>query len=96
MNSRMNIINEFVGSTLRTTWVNSGASASPISSALYGPTNALVSSVAQTSSGGGFYYADITLPGSRQWMLNEQVATVDGRLYKRYQLIHVQQPRISA
>lgn len=96
MNSRLNIVNEFIGSTLRTTWINSGVTPGVISSALYGPTNTLVSSASQVSSGNGHYYCDILLPSSRQWMLNEQVAEIDGRIYRRFQLIHVQQPRVSA
>jgi hypothetical protein len=94
MNSRLNIVNEFIGSTLRTTWVNSGATPSTISSALYNNSTVLVSSISQTSSGNGHYYADLALPNSKQWMLNEQIAVIDGRTLKRFQLVHVQQPRI--
>lgn len=97
MNSRLNIVNEYIGSTLRTTWVNSGVTASPISSALYNATsNTLVSSVSMQSSGNGHYFGDILLPMSRQWMLNEMVAVIGVNTYRRFQLVYVQQPRVSA
>jgi hypothetical protein len=94
VNQRLNIVSEFVGSTLRTTWVNSGTVASPISSALLNSSGTLVASIAQTSSGDGFYFADLTLPMSRQWLLNEQIAVIGVNTYRRFQLVHVQQPTV--
>lgn len=93
MNTRLRIINEFIGSTLRTTFVNSGVTASPISSALFNSSGTLVTSVAQSSSGDGHYYADMALPMSRGWLLNEQIAVIGVNTYRRFQLVHVQQPR---
>jgi hypothetical protein len=93
VNSRLNIVSEFIGSTLRTTLVNSGVTASPISSALFSNNGVLVSSVSQSSSGNGFYYADIALPTSRGWYVNEQIAVINANTYRRYQLVHVQNPR---
>lgn len=92
--SRLNTVEEFVGSTLRTTWVNSGTVASPISSALYDGANQLVSSVAQSSSGDGHYYADITLPMSAGWLVNEQIGVIGVNTYRRYQYVRVTRPEV--
>lgn len=95
MNINLPTLHDFVGSTIRTTWINSGVTASPISSALFDGSGTLVASVAQVSSGNGHYYADLALPMSRGWLLNEQLAVVGVNTYRRYQLVHVQQPRVS-
>ncbi len=92
--SRLNVVTEFVGSTLRTTAVSSGATISPISTALYTGSEQLVSSVSMTSSGNGFYYGDILLPMSKQWMLSEVIGVINANTYRRYQLIDVQKPEV--
>lgn len=92
--SRIGIVEEFVGSTLRTTWINSGATASPISSALYDSSNTLISSVAQTSSGDGHYYADIALPMTPGWFLNEQIGVISANTYRRFQYVRVVWPEV--
>lgn len=93
MTQRLNIVDEYVGSTLRTTWVNSGVAASPISSALFNSSGTLISSVSQSSSGDGFYFADLALPMTRQWLLNEQIGVIGVNTYRRYQLVNVLQPK---
>lgn len=92
--SRLNVVNEFIGSTLRTTVVCSGATISPLSSALYNGSETLISSISMVSSGNGFYYGDLLLPMSKQWMLNEIVGVINTNTYRRFQLIDVQKPEV--
>lgn len=92
--SRINVVTEFIGSTLRTTAICSGATMSPISSALYNGAEQLISSVSMTSSGNGFYYGNLTLPMSRQWMMNEIIGVINTNTYRRYQLVDVQKPEV--
>jgi hypothetical protein len=88
--SRPRIITEFIGSTLRTTFVCSGATVSPIHSALYDKNESLVTSVAATSSGDGHYFADLSLPNSPQWMVNKWSGVINANTYVRYALVQVQ------
>ena len=94
MNPRLNIVHDFVGSTLRTTLVNSGATITPISSALINGSETLISSKAMTSSGNGFFYADLSLPNTPQWLVNEFIAVINANTYKKYQLINVVKPEV--
>lgn len=75
--------------TERYTFVSSGSLPSTISCALRDRSDALVSSVAATSSGNGFYYAVLQSPGSSQWLVNEWVAVINANTYVNRQLIHV-------
>ena len=88
--TRPRIITEFIGSTLRSTFVCSGATASPIYSALFDKSEQLVNSVAATSSGDGHYYADLALPNSAQWMVNKWSGVINANTYVRFALVHVQ------
>lgn len=87
-------ITDFVGSTLRTTWVNSGATASMIYSALIDKDGILVSSVSQQSSGNGHYYSDIALPNSPGNYLNKQGGVIDSNTYVRWQIIKLIAPEV--
>lgn len=80
---------EYIGSTLRATFISSGATASPIYSALRDASDTLVSSVAATSSGNGHYYADLPLPTSACWLVNEWGAVINANTYRRFQLVEV-------
>jgi len=88
--SKPRVVTEFVGSTLRATFVCSGATVSPIYAALYDKSEALVSSVAATSSGDGHYYADLALPNSPQWMVNKWSGVINANTYVRFALVQVQ------
>lgn len=90
----LNVLTEFAGGTLRTTWANSGTTASPISSALFDKSNTLVSSIAQTSSGNGFYYADLIVPNSAGNYLNKQVGVIAANTYVRWQILRVLAPEV--
>ncbi len=70
-------------------WVSSGAVAGTISSALIDRNETLVSSIAATSSGNGFYFANMTMPGSAQWLVNEWRATINGNLFIKRQFLQV-------
>jgi len=71
------------GTTRRVTWINSGATASPIYTHLLTGSETSVSSVSMTSSGNGHYYSDITLPGSAAFFVVETNATISGKIYKK-------------
>ncbi len=87
-------VTDFVGSTLRTTWVNSGASATQIYSALFDKEGVLVSSASQQSSGNGHYYADIALPNTPVNYLNKQGGVIDSNTYVRWQLVNLIAPEV--
>lgn len=91
---RIDIIEEFVGSTLRTTWVNSGVTYTQGYSALFDVNSTLVSSAAHVSSGTGFYYAEHSLPTYRCSLVNEQGAVTNASTYRRYQQVNVLEPLI--
>lgn len=88
--SRPRVITEFIGSTLRATFVCSGATVSPLSASLFDKSESLVNSVAATSSGDGHYYADLSLPNSAQWMVNKWSGVINANTYVRFALVHVQ------
>ena len=82
------IITEFIGSTLRATFVCSGATVSGYST-LRDASNAVVTSRAAVDSGNGHMYADLPLPNSAQWMVNEWVTTINANTYRRFSLVDV-------
>lgn len=83
------IITEYIGSTLRATFVCSGASISGGYSCLRDGSNALVTSRAAVDSGNGHLYADLPLPNSAQWMVNEWGVTISANTYRRFALVEV-------
>lgn len=84
------IVTEYIGSTLRATFVCSGATISNGYSCLRDGSNALVSSRAAVDSGNGHLYADIPLPNSAQWMVNEWGAVINANTYRRFALVEVE------
>lgn len=87
--SKPAIITEYIGSTLRSTFVCSGATISSGFSCLRDATNAVVTSRAMVDSGNGHMYADLPLPNSAQWMVNEQVGVINANTYRRLGLVEV-------
>lgn len=83
------IIREFVGSTLRATFVCSGATVSPLWSNLIDRAGAVVSSAAAVSSGNGHYYTQHSLPNSAQWMVAKWSGVIDSSTYVRFALVNV-------
>lgn len=82
------IILEYIGSTLRATLVCSGATVSGYS-CLRDGSNSLVTSKTAADSGNGHLYADLPLPTSAQWMVNEWGVTINANTYRRFALVHV-------
>lgn len=84
------VFHEYIGSTLRATFVCSGATISSGYSALRDGSNTLVTSVAATSSGDGHLFADLPLPTSAQWLVNEWGGVINANTYRRFALVNVQ------
>ena len=82
-------IEKLAGTTLKVTVVNSGATVSPISSALFDRNESLVNSIAAVSSSNGFYYALHLLPNSAQWMINEWRGVISTNTYVERQFVRV-------
>jgi len=86
---RFAAIEKLAGTTLKVTFVNSGATAAPISSAILNRDETLINSVTASDSGNGFYYALHLLPNSAQWMVNEWRATISANSYTERQMVRV-------
>ena len=92
--SKLNTIEAIAGTTLRTTFVASGMTASPIVSNLLSGSGTLVSSVAGVSSGNGFYYAPHLLPSSRAWYVNKWFSFFSPDTYVSAQYIKAILPEV--
>lgn len=86
---RFPAIEKLAGTTLKATFVNSGAVASPISSALLDWNDVVVNSVVAVSSLNGAYYALHLLPNSAGWYVNEWKATIAANSYTERQMVRV-------
>ena len=69
------------GSTIKLTWVNAGVTPSAIVASLRRYDETLITSMAAISSGNGQYYAIMPHPNSRQWVVNEWIAVINGNTY---------------
>ena len=69
------------GTTLKLTWVSSGAAPSDIRMGIYDRDEALVSSVSPVSSGNGHYFAPLYIPNTAGWYTARAVAIIDTRTY---------------
>jgi hypothetical protein len=88
--SKPAIVTEYIGSTLRATFVSSGATIGAGAYAtLRDGSNTVVTSRAAVDSGNGHLYADLPLPNSGQWMVNEWCATINANTYRRFALVEV-------
>lgn len=85
----MPVVEVLAGTTLKSTWANSGVTPSAIYSRMMDAADTMVSSFAAVSSGNGLYYGVHTMPSSPQWMVNEWNATIDGYPYINRQLVRV-------
>lgn len=83
------IITEYIGSTLRATLVCSGATISGAYACLRDASNVVVTSRASVDSGNGHIYADLPLPTSAQWMVNEWGAIINTNTYRRFAFVQV-------
>jgi hypothetical protein len=75
------------GTTLKLTWVNSGATVTAISLSLWDRNEVLVNSVTPTNSGNGHYYAPLLVPTSDSWYVARAVAVVDAATYVNRALV---------
>lgn len=91
---RLNIIEKIGGTTLKATAVNSGVAPDACWSSLYDKSDNLVSSVAATASGNGFYYAYHALPNSDCWLINQWAQRVGVNTYAERQYVHVILPTV--
>lgn len=83
------VIEKLAGTTLKVTFVNTGATASPLCSTLLDKLENLVNSVAAVSSGNGLYYALHLLPNSAQWMVNRWWGVIQTNTYTESQFVRV-------
>jgi hypothetical protein len=58
-------------------------------SCLINASEAVVTSRAMVDSGNGHMYADLPLPNSAQWMVNEMVGVINANTYRRFGLVEV-------
>lgn len=83
------IITEYVGSTLRATFVCSGATITNAYSCLRDRDHTVINSVTASNSGNGHLFADLPLPNSAQWLVNEWGAIINTNTYRRFALVEV-------
>lgn len=92
--SRLNIITEIIGGTIRLTWQSPGLTVSPLLSVLLSGSSTLVSSVTAQDSGGGYYYAHHSLPDSPGWFVNKWFGTIDSTTYVKAQYVKAISPEV--
>lgn len=92
--SRVKSVEVIAGSTIRLTFRADGASASPISSALFSGSETLVSSIAAVSSGNGYYYALHDVPSTPAWYVNRWVAFISPNTYRAVQYVRGVTPEV--
>lgn len=81
------IINVQAGSTKKISWVSSGNVADSIYAALFTGSETLISSVAMTNSGNGFYWTRITMPDSNAFFVVETKAVVETFPFKKRKFV---------
>jgi hypothetical protein len=69
------------GTTRELTWVWSGSSPDSLYVAIVDGEESTVSSQSMVSSGGGLYYAEVTLPSSKGYYVASFNATIGGNPY---------------
>jgi hypothetical protein len=85
-------------STKKLTWVSSGTVPSQISCALRMTNSAqtLISSMAASTSGNGFYYGVLMHPGSAgKWVINEWIAVINANTYVNRQFGKLLFPQVA-
>jgi hypothetical protein len=88
------VLEKVAGTTFKPTFVSSGATASPISSALLTGSETLSNSLTATSSGDGHYYALHLLPTSPGWLVNQWIAVINANTYVGRQFVKVIAPEV--
>jgi len=76
-------------STVKFTWVSSGASPTFIASTIVDKTETLVSSVTATDSGNGHYYANHPVPNTPGFYVNKWIGQISVNTYLSAQRFRV-------
>ena len=91
---RIPVYEDIAGTTVRTTWVNSGVIPDSILSTLKDSTENVLENVAGVNSGNGFYFALHHLPLSAGWYVNEWFAVIQANTYVKRQFIRGVHPEV--
>lgn len=78
---QINVIEKIAGTTFTPTFVNTGASVSPLSFQLLSGSETLVNSVSAQSSGNGAYYGQHLLPNSEAWYISQFIGVINANTY---------------
>ena len=87
---RQNVVECIAGTTLRVTWVSSGAVPSSLYSRLVSGSEAMVHSATAIDSGNGHFYAVHPVPTSGGWYINEWVGIINANTYVNRQLVRAE------
>jgi len=85
---RINTVECIAGTTIKLTWVSSGAAPAAITSGLITGSETALASVAAIDSGNGHFYAYMTTPSSGGWYVNKWIALVGANTWISAQLVH--------
>lgn len=88
---RIPVVEVIAGTTLRATYVSSGMTVTPLSSALLSGSETLVHSIAAVASGNGHFFALHAIPTSpgAGWFVNEWIGIIASNTYVDRQLVRV-------
>jgi hypothetical protein len=84
---QINIIEKVAGTTFMPTFVNTGATVSPLSFQLLSGSETLVHSMSAASSGNGLYYGLHLLPTSEAWYVSQAIGVINTNTYVVRQLV---------
>lgn len=91
---RIPVTEIIAGTTLRTTWISSGTTASGITSILRDKDDAVVNTATPVDSGSGFWFAVHAIPNTAGWYVNEWRAIVAANTYVNRQFIRAVRPEV--
>lgn len=91
---RIPITEHIAGTTVRVTWISSGAAPTGMASMLRDRADAVVNTATAVDSGNGFWYALHTLPNTNGWYVNEWQAVIAANTYISRQFIRAIRPEV--
>jgi hypothetical protein len=91
---RIPITEIIAGTTIRTTWISSGTTASGMTSILRDKVDAVVNTATPVDSGNGFWFAVHPIPNTRDWYVNEWFAIIAANTYTNRQFIKAIKPEV--
>lgn len=83
------------GTTIKLTWVNTGAIPALLSLNLLDKNEAVVSSVSPVASGNGHYFGPLFLPNSDPYYVARSIAVIDAATYVNRALIKTHKMEVS-